>query len=137
MVRWNRATEGQALWRLFETNAADPHNCTTDYIRTVHLANPAVFGAHAFRNFSTNYRRYSAEYLVELDMAGARRAGAAPAAAPPARRGRGAAPAPIAARRGTLVHEEDQRLAAAPLRAAPPSPAAARRGVAFADEDGM
>jgi hypothetical protein len=75
--------------------------------QTVRLENPPHFGNFTGRNFTANYRRYAAEFIVEGEMHGARRPGAgrerAAGAAPnPPRAGRAAMPAqqaPAAARR--------------------------------------
>jgi hypothetical protein len=94
MVRWSATVQGAALRNLFEDGVANPNDNTPAYIHSVRSAHLEHFGTILPRNFLNNYRRGATEYLTELAMRGARRAGAAaaPPAAPPARGVAAAAP---------------------------------------------
>jgi hypothetical protein len=98
MVRWSSTVQGAALRNLFENGVANPNDSTPAYIHSVRSAHLEHFGTILPRNFLGNYRRGASEYLTDMAMRGARRAGAT-AATPPARGVAAAAATPPAHRR--------------------------------------
>jgi hypothetical protein len=83
--RWNRKSEGAALWQLFVDELVDPHLSGTDCIESVRTDYPNDFAHIPRRNFQNNYRRYAALFLTAMNRNGARGRAANPGRGSPGR----------------------------------------------------